>query len=100
MSRFRRFLAMSFRAKVLVPVIFVMVCLLVVTALVVHWRINKQFENEARQTLHHADDGFGQWHQQRNGNLIVRTKVLREDIRFQAGIAKGGDKFVREKLPD
>jgi len=99
MSRFRRFLAVSFRAKVLVPVIFVMICLLAVTALVVHWRINKQFENEARDTLAHANDGFNQWHQQRNGNLIVRTKDLREDTRFQASILKG-DKFVREKLPD
>jgi hypothetical protein len=99
MSRFRRFLAVSFRAKVLVPVIFVMICLLVVTALVVNWRINKQFENEARNTLAHADDGFSQWHQQRNENLIVRTKDLHEDKRFQDTVLKG-DKFIREKLPD
>jgi len=32
MSRLRKFLAVSFRAKVLVPVIFVMICLLAVTA--------------------------------------------------------------------
>ena len=99
MSRFRRFLAVSFRAKVLVPVIFVMICLLVVTAAVVNWGINKQFENEARDPLAHAEDGFNQWHHQRNGNLIVRTKDLREDTRFQTSILKG-DKFVREKLPD
>src|SRR6185503_8103169 len=99
MSRFRRFLAMSFRAKVLVPVIFVMVCLLVVTALVVHWRINKQFENEASKTLKNADDGFSQWHQQCGGNWIVRMKTLREDKRFQESISKG-DKIVREKLSD
>ena len=99
MSRFRRFLAVSFRAKVLVPIIFVMISLLVVTALVVNWRINKQFENEARATLKHADEGFTQWHKQRNGNLIVRTSDLREDIRFQSSILKG-DKFVRDKLPD
>ncbi len=95
MSRFRRFLAVSFRAKVLVPVIFVMGCLLVVTALVVNWRINKQFENEAYDRLAHADDGFSQWRQQRNENLIVRSG----DPRFQS-IALKGDKFVREKLSD
>ncbi len=98
MSRFRRFLAVSFRAKVLVPIIFVMICLLVVTALVVNWRINKQFENEARNTLAHADDGFSQWRQQRNGNLIIRTKDLREDTRFQSVLRT--DKLVREKLSD
>src|SRR3569833_937814 len=95
MSRFRRFLAVSFRAKVLVPVIFVMVCLLAVTAVVVNWRINKQFENAARDTLAHADDGFTQWHQQRNGNLIIRTKDMREDSRFRKW-----DNFVRERLPE
>ena len=33
MSRLRKFLAVSFRAKVLVPVIFVMICLFVITTL-------------------------------------------------------------------
>src|SRR5690349_12662350 len=102
MSRFRRFLAMSFRAKVLVPVIFVMVCLLVVTALVVNWRINKQFENEARTTLAHADDGFSQWRQQRNGNLGDRIRVLRSDARFQNSISDilKNEKLVGQKLAD
>jgi signal transduction histidine kinase/CheY-like chemotaxis protein len=99
MSRFRRFLAVSFRAKVLVPVIFVMICLLAVTALVVNWRINKQFENEARATLAHADEGFMEWRNQRNGNLITRTKNLREDPRFQNSILKG-EKFIQQNLPD
>jgi two-component system, NtrC family, sensor kinase len=102
MSRFRRFLAMSFRAKVLVPIIFVMICLLAVTALVVNWRINKQFENEARDTLAHADDGVSQWRQQRIGNLGDRIRGLRADTRFQNSLSSilKSDKFVGEKLSD
>jgi len=99
MSRFRRFLAVSFRAKVLVPVIFVMVCLLVVTAGVVNHLINKQFESEARQTLADADEGFAEWHQQRNWNLMVRSGDLSDNTRIQSIIDKG-EKSVREKLPD
>jgi len=98
MSRFRRFLAVSFRAKVLVPVIFVMVCLLIVTAAVVNHRITQQFESEALETLGHADDGFNLWHQQRNENQIVR-KDLSEDARFHPSFLKG-DKFIQQKLPE
>ena len=47
--------------------------LLAVTALVLNWRINKQFENEARHTLANADEGFTEWHNQRNLNWIVRS---------------------------
>ena len=48
MSRFRKFLAMSFRAKLLVPVILVMICLLAVTA----WIVDRQTEADGRVVQH------------------------------------------------
>ena len=62
MGKLRKLLAVSFRAKVLVPVIFVMICLLAVTAWVVNRRITKQFETEATpHACHSANAGLREW---------------------------------------
>jgi len=100
MSRFRKFLAVSFRAKVLVPIIFVMICLLVVTALVVNQRIARQFEAEARRTLYNADEGFRDWQKRRNMNLLAHTTALRNDSRFRDSIQKTNAAAIRARLPD
>ena len=76
MSRFRHFLAISFRAKVLVPVIFVMVCVLAVTAWVVDERITKQFETEAKQSLATADDAFRALQDFRHKGFLLRFHDL------------------------
>ncbi|HXT12729.1 MAG TPA: hybrid sensor histidine kinase/response regulator [Candidatus Angelobacter sp.] len=75
---------MSFRAKVLVPVIAVMVCLLAVTAWVVDHRITKQFEIDAARNLVQADEGFRAWQKNRNKNLIDRVIALRDEPLFHA----------------
>jgi signal transduction histidine kinase len=84
MSRLRKFLAVSFRAKVLVPVIFVMICLLAITAWVVDRRITKQFEAEAEHTLVRADEGFLVWQKNRARNLLLRVGDLRNVPHFKA----------------
>jgi two-component system, NtrC family, sensor kinase len=84
MSRLRKFLAVSFRAKVLVPVIFVMICLLAITAWVVDRRITKQFEAEATRTLARAGDGFSDWRKNRAKTLLLRVSELRNEPRFKA----------------
>src|SRR5436190_10399697 len=76
MSRFRRFLAVSFRAKVLVPIIVVMVLLMAVTAGVVNHRITNQFEAEAKQSLATADDAFRALQDFRHKNLLLRLRDL------------------------
>jgi len=98
MSRFRKFLAVSFRAKVLVPIIFVMVCLFVVTALVVKRRITEQFETEARLTLSHADDGFLDWRKKRAQSLLYAVVHLRNDPSFK--IQKANAAGIRNLLPE
>jgi len=87
MSRLRKFLAVSFRAKVLVPVIFVMICLLAVTAWVVDRRITKQFETEAQRTLAQTDEGFLVWQKNRAKNLLLRVSDLRNEPRFKATLS-------------
>lgn len=84
MSRFRRFLAMSFRAKVLVPVIFVMICLLATTAWVVDRRITKQFETDARRSLDTADDAFRALQEFRHKNLLFRFHDLPSQPLYKA----------------
>jgi two-component system, NtrC family, sensor kinase len=104
MSRFRKFLAVSFRAKMLVPVIFVMICLLAVTALVVNRRITKQFEAEARNILANADEGFRLWQKKRAGNLLLRAGALLSDLqndsRFRDSVQKNDSVAIRARLPD
>ncbi|HEY2082785.1 MAG TPA: histidine kinase dimerization/phospho-acceptor domain-containing protein, partial [Verrucomicrobiae bacterium] len=84
MSRFRHFLAVSFRAKVLVPVIFVMVCVLAITAWVVDRRITKQFETEAKQSLATADDAFHALQDFRHKGLLLRFRDLPSQPLYKA----------------
>src|ERR1700743_1989902 len=100
MSRLRKFLAVSFRAKVLVPVILVMIGLLAVTAWVVDKRITKQFENEASRTLVHADEGFRVWQKNRARNLLMRVSDLRNEPRFRATLHNTDLATVRAALPE
>jgi signal transduction histidine kinase len=100
MSRLRKLLAVSFRAKVLVPVIFVMICLLAVTAWVVNQRITKQFENEAKRSLASANEGFVEWQKNRGENLIMRVRDLRNEPRFKAILMQTDPATVRRALPE
>jgi len=87
MGRLRKLLAVSFRARVLVPVIFVMITLLAVTAWVVNHRITKQFETEASRTLVQADEGFLDWQKNRAKNLLLRVGDLRNEPHFKATLS-------------
>lgn len=76
MSRFRKLFAVSFRAKVLVPVIGIMICLMAVTAWIVDQRITRQFESDARQSLATADDAFRASQDFRHKNMLLRFRDL------------------------
>jgi two-component system NtrC family sensor kinase len=100
MSRLRKLLAVSFRAKVLVPVIFVMVCLLAVTAWVVNQRITKQFESEATLTLRNADEGFRIWQRNRAKSLMLRVRSLRREPLVKAMLTQTTPATVKHSLPE
>lgn len=99
MSRFRKFLAVSFRAKVLVPVITVMVLLLATMAWVINQRITQQFEHVARRTLETADESFQNIQRSRTKNLLLRFHDLKNEPRFKAAFATGDPPTVRNQLP-
>lgn len=99
MSRLRKFLAVSFRAKVLVPVITVMVLLLATMAWVINQRITQQFEREACRTLAAADDSFQQIQQNRTRSLLIRFHDLKNEPRFKAAFQTGDPPTVRSQLP-
>ena len=58
MASIRSLLESSFRIKVLMPVVAVMISLLVLTATMVNLRITRQFEFDATRSLSRADAAF------------------------------------------
>ncbi len=99
MGKLRKLLAVSFRAKVLVPVIFVMICLLGVTAWMVNRRITKQFETEATRSLNSANQVFSEWQKNRGENLMARVRDLRNEPHFNALLLHTDAATVRRGLP-
>ena len=99
MSRFRKLLAVSFRAKVLVPVIAVMVLLLATMAAVINDRITDQFERDARRTLAAAEDSFQQIQRSRTRSLLIRFRDLKNEPRFREAFQSGDPSRVRNQLP-
>ena len=98
MSRLRKFLAVSFRAKVLVPVIVVMVALLAITALVVNRRITKQVEFQGRNALTTADDAFRYFQYHRAESLLHRFQDLPGQPYYQAAFQSKHGPSLREQL--
>jgi two-component system NtrC family sensor kinase len=76
MSRLRRILAVSFRAKVLVPVIAVMVLLMAATAWIVNERITQQVQMQSREALATANDAFRYFQSYRRENLLLHFRDL------------------------
>lgn len=76
MGKLHKKLVMSFRAKVLVPVILVMVLLVAVTIGVVNQLITKQSETEARRALRVADLVIRHRQAGRTTELIERFRIL------------------------
>ncbi len=90
----------SFQAKVLVPVIAVMVLLLAVTVWVVDRRITQQFEVEARHTLATADAVFRYSQEIRIKNLLLRFDDLPNELRFKTFFLTGHPETLREFLQE
>jgi signal transduction histidine kinase len=100
MNSVRNLFESSFRAKVLVPVVGVMVLLLTVTAWVLNGRITQQFEAEAGRALPAANEGFRDWQENRTKNLLLRFGDLRNEPRYKAAFQTGDPPTVRTQLND
>ncbi len=102
MSWFRNLFAVSFRAKVLVPIIAVMICLMALTAWIVDQRITRQFEADARNSLANADDAFRASQELRHKNMLLRFRELpaqpHYNALFQNAVQSHDTLTLREQL--
>lgn len=76
MGKLRAKLIVSFRAKVLFPMLAVMFLLLAITVWVVDQRIARQMESEAKRTLANAERTFRSRQENRMKELLARFRIL------------------------
>ena len=91
---------MSFRAKVLVPMIAVMVALLAVTVWVVNDHITDQLKTEAQITLNTAARVFRARQEGRRKDLLLRFRILANVPLYKSAFQTLHPQTVREKLKD
>ena len=84
MSRARAIFDASFRTKVLVPMILVMVLVLAVSMWLVNRRITRQLEAGAAQQVIIADAGLKITRQTRDRDLLLRYNSAENEPRFKA----------------
>ncbi len=100
MGKLRAKIIVSFRAKVLLPVIAVMVALLAVTVWVVNQRITQQLETEAKRALDTSNAVFRNSEKIRKRNLLLRFHNLPNEPRYKAALQTGETPTMRETLKD
>ena len=84
MSRARAMFAASFRTKVLMPVILVMVLMLAVSMWLVNGRITRQLQANAGQQVTTAEAGLQITRQTRDRDLLLRFNSAQNEPRFKA----------------
>ena len=84
MEKIRARLAVSFSAKVLVPVVAVMVLLMAITVGTVNQRMTQQFEKEAAHSLATADKVFRHSHVSHTEELRLRYRNVSREPRYRA----------------
>ena len=81
-------LNVSFRTKVLVPVVACMIGIIAVTFFVVDHRFTEQSETESRNILATANATFRNLQRDRAENLVQRFRTLPNDTRVRAAFVK------------
>jgi signal transduction histidine kinase len=84
MIRLRQLMNVSFQAKVLIPVIAVMVLLLAVTLLVVNFSFSHQTEDNARRELAAANQRFNHSQSVHQDKLRLWFKILADEPKYRA----------------
>lgn len=90
MSRLRAILAMSFQAKVLVPVVSVMMLLTATLIWMGNRRTLQQFRTDTVEQLETAEAVFRNWQRSRADDLLSRYQIIANEPNFQ-GIARDAD---------
>lgn len=93
-------MAVSFSAKVLVPVVLVMVALMGITVWTVNQRMTQQFRKEAAHNLATADKVFQHSHYSHTEELRLRYRNLSREPRSKATFQTGDEPTVKVLLAD
>jgi two-component system, NtrC family, sensor kinase len=88
MSKLRAFMAVSFRAKVLVPVVGVMALLTAILMWMDSRRTVKQLQADAAAQLETADAVFNRWRHSREDELLTRYQILANAPQFKAVVSR------------
>jgi two-component system NtrC family sensor kinase len=97
-EKIRAKIIVSFRAKVLVPVLGVMMLLLAVTVCVVNARITRQVETEAQSTLATAEAVFRDLQTMRSKTRLRLFRNLPNEPRYKAALQTLHPGTVRDQL--
>src|SRR5687768_18315418 len=95
MHRLLRPMRLSFQAKVLIPVVTIMVLLLIVPMAMVNRRMSSQLESGASENLATADAVFKNLRAIRANNLLLRYRNVPNEPRFKAVAQKSDPDTLR-----
>lgn len=103
MGKLRAALLLSFRSKLLIPVLAIMLALVVAITWLVTIRVTAQVETDATRTLSTADAVFKKSQGIRTKNLLLRFRSLQNEPRyraiFQAGDPETARQFFLQEMP-
>ncbi len=100
MGRLRTKIESSFSAKVLLPVVTVMVLLVGVTGWLVNRRLEQQFHTQAERNLATADRVVGNWQLTRRGFLEQRYVHLPFEPQYKAVFFSGDRATLTQAIED
>jgi len=100
MEKIRARLAVSFSAKVLGPVLAVMVLLMAITVWLVNHRLAQQFQADAARSLATADGEFQNAQKSRTKALVQRFRNLRREPRYKAVFGSGDQPTIINAIKD
>ena len=98
MSKLRSILAVSFRAKVLFPVVAVMTLMAASLMWMDSRRTGKQLHADAATQLQTADKIFNHWESRRADDLLARFQILATARNFRAAAAQADANAFRAML--
>ena len=84
MGKLRAAILLSFRSKLLIPVLLIMVALVAVVTWLVSSRVTAQVETDAQRALATADAVFKESQRIRTRNLLLRFRSLKNEPRYKA----------------
>ncbi len=99
MERIKSAIRLSFRTKVIVPVVAMMILLLAASMWLVERQITKQLQEDAAQSLFTADSMLKKWQETRANDFSLRFFNIVKESRIQA-VAKTEDPATGRHLLD